>query len=72
MDLFVIHESSDKGENNVPFSDIENLAETKNWVILFLKGSMTVAPDKKGFTSGNADECINYLKARINRKGMDK
>lgn len=60
-----IHVLSDKRESRVSFSDVENVVETKNLIILFIKGSMTVALDKKGFISGNADECMNYLKEHI-------
>lgn len=60
-----IHVSTDKRESRVSFSDVENVVETKNLIILFIKGSMTVALNKKGFISGNADECINYLKEHM-------
>lgn len=56
---------SDKGDSSASFSDVENMIETNHLIILFLRGSMTVALDKSGFISGNADECINYLKEHI-------
>ena len=60
-----IHVSSDKNDNRISFSDVENVVESKNLIILLVKGSMTVPLDKKGFISGNADECMKYLKERI-------
>ena len=60
-----IYTSTNKRESRISFSDVENVVETKNLIILFIKGSMTLTLDKKGFISGNADECINYLKEHI-------
>lgn len=60
-----IHVLTDKKENLISFSDVENVVETKNLIVLFVKGSMTVTLDKQGFISGNADECMNYLKEHI-------
>lgn len=60
-----IHILSDKRESCVSFSDVENMVETNHLIVLFIRGSMTVVLDKKGFISGNADECINYLKEHI-------
>ena len=62
-----IHVSSDNRDSRVSFSDVENVVETKNLYVLFLKGSLTVALDKKGFTSGNANECLSYIKEHIAR-----
>lgn len=53
--------SSDNREIRVSFSDVENMVVTDNLIVLFIKGNMAATLDKKGFTSGNADECINYL-----------
>lgn len=60
-----IHLLSDKRESCVSFSDVEDMVETNHLIVLFIRGSMTVALDKKGFISGNADECIDYLKEHI-------
>lgn len=60
-----IYTSTNKRESRISFSDVENVVETKNLIVLFIKGSMTVALDKKGFISGNADECMDYLKKHI-------
>lgn len=60
-----IHTITDKSEKRVSFSDVKKVVETKNLIVLFTKGSMTVALDKKGFISGNADECMDYLKKHI-------
>lgn len=41
------------------------MVETDHMIVLLIRGSMTVALDKKGFLSGTADECIDYLKEQI-------
>lgn len=47
------------------FSDIEDFIETKNLIVLLLKGSLTVALSKNGFKEGSAEECIAFLKENI-------
>ena len=54
-------------ETHVQFSDIENIIETKNLIILMVKGMMTVTLDKIGFKQGNADECIQYIKEHFKK-----
>lgn len=49
-------------ETHVQFSDIENIIETKNLIILMVKGNMTVTLDKRGFKQGNADACTQFMK----------
>ena len=60
-----IHLLSDERESCVSFSDVKDMVETNHLIVLFIRGSMTVALDKKGFISGTADECIDYLKEHI-------
>lgn len=60
-----IHVLFNEKESRVSFSDVENVVETNNLIIIFIKGSMTAALDKKGFITGDADECMNYLKEHI-------
>lgn len=54
-----------KADTHVPFSDIEDMIETKNLIILMVKGMMTVTLDKRGFKQGDVDACIEYLKERL-------
>lgn len=56
-----------KAETRVQFSDIEDIIETKNLIILMVKGTMTVTLDKRGFKQGNADECTKYIKGHFTR-----
>lgn len=49
---------------NVAFSDIEGIQETKNLLVLCIKGMMTVVLDKGGFLEGNAEDCLAYLRER--------
>lgn len=60
-----IHTITDHSENRVSLSDVKKVVETKNLIVLFTKGNMTVTLDKNGFLSGNADECMDYLKTYI-------
>lgn len=55
-----------KAETHVQFSDMENIIETKNLIILMVKGMMTVTLDKRGFKQGNVEECMAYLNEHAN------
>lgn len=57
--------TSAKGNNRIPFSDVENYIETKNLIILFTKGSMTVTLDKKGFREGTKEAFMSFLTDKI-------
>lgn len=61
-----IHTTSLKGENCIKYEDIEDFSETRNLIVLFLKGSMTLALHKEGFQKGSKEECIDFLKKKIN------
>lgn len=63
-----------KAETRVQFSDVEDIIETKNLIVLMVKGMMTVTLDKQGFKQGNADECMQYMKEYCikYRKTMEK
>ena len=56
--------SSSQSERHVSFSDVEDLFETNNMIVIMLKGSMTVPLAKSGFKAGDAENCLNYLKER--------
>lgn len=58
---------STRNDSHVSFSDVENMVETKNLIVLMIKGSMTVPLHKNGFLEGNADECKRYLKEKISK-----
>ncbi len=53
--------TSSKGNNRIQFSDVENYIETRNLIILFVKGSMTLALDKKGFKEGTKEAFLSLL-----------
>ena len=59
-----------KGEKCVIFKEIEYYVETKNLIVLIIKGNMTIAIDKKGFIEGNYNSLIELLKQNnvINKK----
>ncbi|MDE7339332.1 MAG: YcxB family protein [Lachnospiraceae bacterium] len=58
--------TSSKGNNRIQFSDVEKYIETKNLIILFVKGSMTLALDKKGFREGTKEAFMSLLADMIN------
>ena len=60
-----IHTITDNSEKCISFSDVKKVVKTKNLIVLFTKGNMTVALDKNGFISGDADECVNYLNEKV-------
>lgn len=60
-----IHTISSKGENRIKYEDVEGFRETRNLIVLFLKGSMTLALHKEGFQKGSAEECTDFLKKKI-------
>lgn len=56
---------SSQGENSIKYEDVEDFRETRNLIVLFLKGSMTLALHKEGFQKGSAEECTDFLKKKI-------
>lgn len=56
---------SSRNDSHVSFSDVENMVETKNLIVLMIKGSITVSLHKNGFRQGNVNECKRYLKEMI-------
>ena len=54
--------SSGDNTRHLKVSDIENYKETQNLIVLFLKGKLTIALSKDGFTEGTAEEMIKFLK----------
>lgn len=57
--------TSSKGSNRISFSDVESYIETKNLIILFTKGSMTLALDQKGFREGTKEAFMSLLADKI-------
>ena len=55
-------------ERTLELKNIEAFVETKNLIVLMLKGCMTVAFDKNGFKEGTPEELLNYLSTLINKK----
>lgn len=56
-----------KAQTHVQLSDVEDIIETKNLIVLMVKGMMTVTLDKRGFKQGNADECMKYIKGHFTK-----
>lgn len=64
-----IHITTLGSERNISFSDVMKLIETKNLMILLVRGNMAVTLDKRGFVQGDTDACRQYLKEKISRYG---
>ena len=60
-----IHITTLGSERNISFSDVMKLIETKNLMILLVRGNLEATLDKRGFVQGDADECRQYLKEKI-------
>ena len=56
------------GERILELKNIESFIETKNLVVLMVKGSMTVAFTKEGFKEGTYKELLSYLSNLTNKK----
>lgn len=56
-----ISATSPKGNSRIQFSDVESYIETKNLIVLLVKGSMTLAFDKKGFKEGTKEDFMSLL-----------
>ena len=67
-----IHMTTLGSERNISFSDVMKLIETKNLMILLVRGNLEVTLDKRGFVQGDADECRQYLKEKIRQYGGKK
>lgn len=64
-----IHMTTSGSERNLSFSDVMKLIETKNLMILLVRGNLAVTLDKRGFVQGDADACRQYLKEKIGQYG---
>lgn len=64
-----IHMTTLGSERNLSFSDVRKLIETKNLMILLVRGNLAVSLDKRGFVQGDTDECRQYLKEKIRQYG---
>lgn len=58
---------SPQNERAVQFADVEAILETPNLFVLCVKGSLTLAISKTGFTEGSAESCRAYLKAKTGK-----
>lgn len=56
-----ISATSPRGNSRIQFSDVESYIETKNLIVLLVKGSMTLAFDKKGFKEGTKEDFMSLL-----------
>ena len=59
--------STSQGERSIELNAIESYVETKNLIVLMVKGSMTIAFSKKGFTEGTYEEFLQKLKQLIKK-----
>ncbi|MBQ6888947.1 MAG: hypothetical protein IJN54_15715 [Lachnospiraceae bacterium] len=62
-----IYTVSPQVERHLDFTSVEKILETKNLIVLLLKGNMTITLCKTGFTEGTWENCLTYLKNMIKR-----
>lgn len=60
------------GKTQVTYDKIKKYIETKNLIILLLKGDMTISLKKDAFVDGSEEECKNLLKEKIKFKNRFK
>ena len=60
------------GKTEVTYDRIKKYIETKNLIILLLKGDMTISLKKDSFTKGTEEECKKLLKEKIKFKNRFK
>ena len=60
------------GKTELTYDKIKKYIETKNLIILLLKGDMTVALKKDSFVNGTEEECKNFLKEKVKFKNRFK
>lgn len=60
-----IHLITSQRDSEVELDTIEAFVETENFVVLMMKGSMTIAFHKHGFTEGTYEEFVLHLKEII-------
>lgn len=53
------------GNSHVNFSDVEGYAKTKNLIVLFIKGNMTLTLDKEGFKEGTKEDFLSLLEEKV-------
>lgn len=57
-----IHITEPNSERHLSLSDLVDVFETKNLIILEIRTNLFYVLDKNGFIEGSSDECIRYLK----------
>jgi len=57
--------STSQGERIIELISIESFVETRHLIVLMIKGSMTIAFSKSGFSEGTSEEFLQHLKQII-------
>jgi len=60
--------NSKNGTKTLAYEFIEKIIESENFIILCVKGEMTLALKKDSFVEGSKEECIKLLKEKMNYK----
>lgn len=60
-----IRAKSESNEKEILFSDVEKVIQSRNLILIILKGGMTFTLSKDGFQEGTAEDCFNYLKRKL-------
>lgn len=57
--------TSPKARSRIRFSDVEGYIETKDLIVLLIRGSMTLPLDKKGFKEGTKEAFMSLLADKV-------
>lgn len=60
-DQIIKYNPSTKGSSTINFSQIVKVFDTKNLIILLMRGNMIIPIKKDGFTLGSYDDCKTYI-----------
>lgn len=57
-------------DRSVAYSDVKKVLESKNLLVIVLKGEITIALSKDGFQDVTAEECMDFLKEKIKQSKL--
>lgn len=60
--------NSNGNKTEVEYVKVKKIIETKNLIVILLKGDMTISLKKDSFIDGTSDECKRFLKEKMKLK----
>ncbi len=59
-------------DRSIQYADVLRVVQSKNFILLMLKGSTMLPLQKDGFTEGTAEECLAFLAQKIGKSAVKK